>query len=341
MLEPTPLTRDQFQEAVLERDHHACVLCARPASVVHHLVESRLWPDGGDYLENGATLCDEHHAACESTEISVEEVRAAAGITRVVLPPHLYQDQVYDKWGNPVLADGRRLRGELFHDEDVQRRLQHVLGLFTHWVKYPRTYHLPWSEGRTDDDRVLPSLDGLNGQEVVVTVKMDGENSTLYADYLHARSVHNTSHPARDWLKGFWARIAYEIPEGWRICGENLYARHSIHYRDLPSYFMGFSVWNDRNICLSWDDTLEYFGLLGIEPVPLLYRGPFDPDRIRGLWSDEQWASMEGYVVRVAESFPYGEFRHRVGKFVRRRHVRTDRHWMHGQPVVPNELRGE
>jgi hypothetical protein len=48
---------------------------------------------------------------------------------------------------------GSRLRGELFADGLVQkiRGEGGVLGLFTHYVRYPRTYHLPWSPGLTDD----------------------------------------------------------------------------------------------------------------------------------------------------------------------------------------------
>ena len=74
------------------------------------------------------------------------------------MPPHLYRDQPYDKWGNPVLPNGTRLRGELFDDASVQKVLAPVLALFTDRVKYPRTYHLPWSPGLTDDDRKLDDL---------------------------------------------------------------------------------------------------------------------------------------------------------------------------------------
>jgi hypothetical protein len=49
-------------------------------------------------------------------------------------------------------------------------------------VKYPRTPHAPWSPGRTPDDEVLADLDHLVGREVVVSVKMDGENVSLYRD---------------------------------------------------------------------------------------------------------------------------------------------------------------
>lgn len=57
-------------------------------------------------------------------------------------------------------------------------------------IKYPRTYHLPFSEGFTSDDKVLENDDIFHNKEVVVTVKMDGENTTIYptGEY-HARSL--------------------------------------------------------------------------------------------------------------------------------------------------------
>ena len=72
-----------------------------------------------------------------------------------------------------------------------------MLGQFTTRVRYPRTYHLPWAPGAIDDDRVLSDVRSFEGQEVVVTAKMDGEQTTLYTDYLHARSVCWSLHPSR------------------------------------------------------------------------------------------------------------------------------------------------
>jgi hypothetical protein len=334
------LSREAFRESVFARDRSTCVFCTRRAADAHHIIERRLWPDGGYYLDNGASVCEEHHIACERTLISVEEVRHACGITRIRVPPHLYPDQTYDKWGNPVLSNGQRLKGELFFDESVQKILAKgaALDCFTSWVKYPRTHHLPWSEGVNGDDRVLDSLKAFAGKRVIVTEKMDGENTSLYRNYTHARSVDGRSHASRNWVKQYWSRFSADIPEGWRVCGENLYAKHSIHYEALPTYFMGFSIWNERNVCLGWDDTLEWFELMEITPVPVLYDGPFDEALIRKLWQAKDWNLHEGYVLRVADSIGYGEFRSHVGKFVRRGHVQTVKHWMHGQGVEPNGL---
>jgi len=202
-------------------------------------------------------------------------------------------------------------------------------------VKYPRTPHLPWSPGGTKDDSFLIDVSHFEGREVVVTEKMDGENTSLYQDHYHARSLDGRHHPSRDWVKAFHAGIASEIPEGWRLCGENLYAQHSIIYDDLRSYFYLFSVWNDQNVALSWDDTLEWVDLLGVDVVPELYRGEFDRHAIEALELDLE--RQEGYVVRVTDAFAFKDFADSVAKWVRPHHVQTDQHWMYAE-IVPNRL---
>ena len=138
-MDPKLLTRDAFREGVFLRDGHKCVFCDKPAKDAHHILERRLWPDGGYYLENGASVCEEHHLACERTAISVEDVRNAAAIRKVWVPPHFYDDHVYDKWGNPVLEDGRRGKGELFFDESVQKALKEGQGTAEANLQTPQT----------------------------------------------------------------------------------------------------------------------------------------------------------------------------------------------------------
>lgn len=334
------LTRDNFREGVLARDKHKCVFCDKPAKDAHHILERRLFSDGGYYLANGASVCEEHHLLCEKTLISVEDVRAACGITRRCVPEHFYDDHIYDKWGNPILEDGRRGKGELFFDESVQKILKEggVLDLFTSRVKYPRTNHLPWSPGVNDDDRVLKDLTVFQDKRVIVTKKMDGENTTMYSDHIHARSLDSKGGEDRAYVKQMWAQIAHDIPQDWRICGENLWAEHSIHYDDLPSYFLGFSIWDNMNVCLNWDMTLEYFELLGITPVPVLYDGIFSESKLHEIEKSLEWDKDEGYVVRLAESFTYGQFKNSIAKFVRKGHVQTTKHWRQGRAFTPNGL---
>lgn len=170
------LTRDNFREGVFERDNNQCVICGAPAVDAHHILERRLFSDGGYYLANGASVCERCHIDAEKTVISVEDLRRAIGITKPVLPEHFYSDVIYDKWGNVCQSNGTRLKGELFFDESVQKIIKDQLPFFVDYVKYPRTYHLPWSESLTDDDRYHPDVEFLNGKEVVITEKLDGEN---------------------------------------------------------------------------------------------------------------------------------------------------------------------
>ncbi|MFG3237423.1 RNA ligase family protein [Streptomyces sp. NPDC048157] len=202
---------------------------------------------------------------------------------------------------------------------------------------YPRTAHLPWSPGATSDDVRIADLAALTGREVVVTEKLDGENITLYADGLHARSLDSAHHPSRGWVKALQGRIGARVPDGWRVCGENLFARHSIPYEDLESFFYGFSVW-DGERCLDWDRTVEFLRDLGIPVPPVLWRGVFDAraeKALRALKPDT--GRQEGYVVRPADGFGAADFGRLVAKWVRPGHVQTDTHWMHSA-VVPNGL---
>jgi hypothetical protein len=210
--------------------------------------------------------------------------------------------------------------------------------------KYGRTFHFPWSPGATSDDKIHAAVENLfAGREVIVTEKLDGENTTIYADgYTHARSLDSKSHRSRDWVRSLANRIGAEgLPPDLRICGENLYARHSIAYDRLESYFLVFGIY-DQEKCLSWDDTVAWCELLGLVAVPVLYRGEWDEAKVKACWTGKSTASpgadQEGYVLRLAEAFDSADFGQSVAKMVRQGHVQTTSHWMY-EAIVPNRLR--
>jgi predicted kinase len=202
-------------------------------------------------------------------------------------------------------------------------------------VKHPRTPHLPWSPGVSADDKRLTDTSAFHGREVTVTEKLDGENTTLYRDGLHARSIDGRHHPSRDWVKALHGRIARHIPAGWRLCGEYLFAQHSVRYAALHGYLYVTSMWTQDNRCLSYDETVAWAQALGLPTPPLLQRGVWDEARLRALRIDVE--RQEGYVARTAAGFGYDEFGSCVAKWVRPGHVTTESHWMHAE-VVPNGL---
>jgi hypothetical protein len=189
---------------------------------------------------------------------------------------------------------------------------------------------------------MLETTEPWRGKQVVITEKMDGECTTLYRDGIHARSLDYAAHPSRNRIKRMWASICSDIPENYRICGENLTAVHSIRYDSLPSFLLVFSIW-DGLTCLSWDETIEWCqaGIIGatLHTVPVLYTGKYDPELCQQLCKALNTEKQEGLVVRPAERFHMKEFPRVVGKYVRESHVTTHGHWMR-QRLEYNKLCG-
>jgi hypothetical protein len=200
--------------------------------------------------------------------------------------------------------------------------------------KFPRTYHLPWSGGASDaGERVMdPSI--LYGKEVVITEKVDGENTTFARDYLHARSLDWAYHPSRTWVANLWGSVSPNIHPDVRVCGENLYAKHSVEYTDLPSYFLVYAVMFD-DIVLSWKDTERMCFELGLRHVHVCHWSVYDAvseSCLKEKKCDEMGSAYgevsEGYVLRPSDSFHIEDWKTLVGKYVRPNHVQTDIHWM-------------
>jgi hypothetical protein len=300
------LTREDFRSRVFARDFHTCVVpgCMKPAEDAHHIIERGLWPDGGYYLENGASLCDlngkGHHMDAEQNLILPQQLRDWIGIDKIALPPDWDDYLQYNKWGD-ILWTG----------------------------KHPRTYHFPSSPGSSSDDKILQTVSQFNGIPLIVSEKMDGENTTMTRDHIHARSIDSETHSSQGWVRNLWGQIRWDIPKGMRITGENLYATHSIFYDDLPSYFMVHGVW-DGEVNLPHEEACEWAELLGLEMAPMMEH--VTTDSILDLvdkwaaWQKHYPDTVEGFVIRYAGPIHVSEYKHLVGKWVRAGHVTTMDH---------------
>lgn len=192
--------------------------------------------------------------------------------------------------------------------------------------KYPKTPHLPWSETIGADDKRLKDDSQFQGKIVVITEKMDGENTSIYNDGYHARSIDSAHRNYHSWLLAYLSYFQYQIPKNDRICGEYLYAEHSIHYDNLENYFLGFSYWTD-NYCWNWEDTKEKFKKLEINIVPQLYYGEYNKDVTISIAKKVIADGGEGIVIRNASDFLLEDFQNNIAKYVRPNHVQTDEHW--------------
>ena len=205
--------------------------------------------------------------------------------------------------------------------------------------KYPRTPHLPWSEGVTDDDRKIETTRGLLGQKLVVTEKLDGSNVALSNRNIYARS-HSDSprHPAFDYLKQIWHNIAYDIPPNVVLWGEWCYAIHSIEYERLPSYgpfifAVSIDIPNEGRYWSSWAGVRKMASQFELPTVPVISANYITrTNNSLAVLSNVPAVSRygpecEGTVVRTYDGFRDVLFPYRLAKNVRKNHVQTDEHW--------------
>lgn len=100
------LGRAAFKSAVFGASGGRCAEHAAPAVDAHHILERKLFADGGYYLSNGAAVCEQHHWACETAALAVGAVREAARVFQSVLPDGFDPACSYDKWGNRLILSG-------------------------------------------------------------------------------------------------------------------------------------------------------------------------------------------------------------------------------------------
>lgn len=191
--------------------------------------------------------------------------------------------------------------------------------------KFPKTYHVPWSPGVTNDDKIHRNMDCFIGKEVVVLEKRDGENASLDKWGTWARSVDSTGGGLRTRMQAIYSRIGHQLSDNQRICGENLQYQHSIIYENV-SPFEVFSIWNG-DIRESWDDLVIMCEVLELVHVPVLWRGTYSKKEIRRLEQKLNFDTQEGYVITTAEGFDIRDYDKYVAKYVRKGHVQTDDHW--------------
>jgi hypothetical protein len=208
-------------------------------------------------------------------------------------------------------------------------------------LKAPRIYHLPWSEVLNKDDKFIRSTDIFKDKEVIVTLKFDGENTSLYNDgTFHAKSLDSKAHESRDWLHTWWRERLYtsnylllhgRLPD-LRLVGENMKGFHTIEYNNLEALFLLHSAWNGTT-CLSWEETLNIAFILNIKTPLVLYKGVYNEAAIKELNSLEKYNDdlVGGYVIRNAGEFDYKDSINNVAKFVSSRFEIKGDHWSKGK----------
>jgi hypothetical protein len=154
--------------------------------------------------------------------------------------------------------------------------------------KYPRTRHLEGSRLQPgDEDLAQAPFSEVAGRNLVVEEKLDGANAALSFDeegklWLQSRGHFLTGGwrerhfaPFKQWAAQHSAALHDRLGHRHVLYGEWLYAKHTIFYDALPSWFLEFDVLDRESG--EWLSTPRRRALLAgspVEPVPVLRQGP-------------------------------------------------------------------
>lgn len=348
------ITRKEFREQCFNRDNHTCVVpwCDEDAEDAHHIIERAEWEDGGYIPQNGASVCEKHHRHAEENEIPPQAFWLWIGIDNPITPSQ-YGLHI-NKWGDSF---------------DVPPWKEH-----RERIKYPSSRHLPFSNIGDKDDTYYRNVDTFLDIPLVMTHKIDGSNAMIIKDIdnpVRARNGKQANHDSFDLLKDmYWDRNLHEkMTDNIQVFGEWTYAKHSIHYGcdceeecvdigpnlsdlvgvdDERAYFQVFGVYHmEYDIWLSWPKVEEVADELGLPTVPVIYVEENDEPTYtnKNMLYDEVYNEArkvvdnggEGIVIRTKYPYHYGQFEMKLGKYVRKNHVKTDKHWKN-QRITPNRI---
>ena len=231
------------------------------------------------------------------------------------------------------------------------------------FVKYPRTPHLFGSRG-TDDDKHLGEAESrrfIADLSLIVEEKLDGTNVGIHFTregtmVLQCRGhlITEGMHPQYDLFKQ-WGAVKRPVMEvrladRFILFGEWVYARHSVHYRQLPHYFFEFDIYDKQSgDFLSLERRRALLEGTGIHTVPVLHVGALDREQLGALIGpshfDSEFANpltkrtdelMEGLYLRTeAHGVVTGRAKFVRPEFVEK--IKQSEHWQY-QTMRVNRL---
>jgi hypothetical protein len=211
--------------------------------------------------------------------------------------------------------------------------------------KYGRTFHFPFSPGTTSDDRINQDYwqDISQINSIIHTEKLDGENNCLSKFGVFARSHATPTTSA--WTRAIrerWQLLKNDLGK-YEIFGENLYAIHSIEYKNIEDHYFVFGV-RELDHWLSWEETAFIAAAFDLPTVPIIEtcnqlqsKTLFEKHFLEMVQQpsvfgsvdiqNHQPCTLEGIVTRNADAYEVEDFAKNVFKYVRKGHVKTDEHW--------------
>ncbi len=233
---------------------------------------------------------------------------------------------------------------------------------FVDFIKYPRTPHLFGSRGTSDDKHLgeRESIRFLADDSLIVEEKIDGTNVGIHfasgelflqcRGHLISEGMHPQYNLFKQWTMVKRGMLEERLGERFILYGEWMYAKHSIHYRELPHYFFEFDIYDkEAGVFLTFEKRTELLDGTEIETVPIVRRGSLKRSDLEGLIQASAFGAefdnplteqrddlAEGLYLRTEnETQVTGRAKFVRPEFVEK--IKQSTHWQQ-QVMTPNEL---
>lgn len=196
--------------------------------------------------------------------------------------------------------------------------------------KYPRIPHVPGSKVSEDDISVdypqgrllvYEKLDGTNlGVSLSVKDGVGELNFQNRGGFLENKRPHPQWDAAKNWFnQHYWGIMNYFAQNpGHTVFGEWLYAKHSIYYDRLPSYFMVYDIFDGQDFVKEYYRLHEAFRFSSGLALPKVIR---ETDDIHSFlsWYPTEYEAQYSSDPKAYEGFIFRDvYDHsRVFKYVR------------------------
>lgn len=153
-------------------------------------------------------------------------------------------------------------------------------------------------------------LDG----EILIEEKVDGANigfsfneNQILRIQNRGKFITSNAHPQfeliQDWLSYRLDLFSKYLGSRYILFGEWCYAKHTVQYKSLPDWFLGFDVFDrEEEAFLSSKFRNSFFENLNISPIPELDKGIFTKEQLASLLkngnSEIGGDSLEGLYLR-------------------------------------------
>lgn len=193
----------------------------------------------------------------------------------------------------------------------------------------------------------------LLGGNVIITEKLDGANTGIirHKDTFKLQKrgslVGDSEHYQFKFFKA-WAYQNYDkimqLPKTSIIYGELMIVKHTIHYTELPDFFIPFALYDKSTSSFyPYDEFIDICKKIGLTPAPLVYQGFTDRMALYDLipqpsnfGSQFEDGKAEGIVVWN----PKNGMRGKVVRPEFQKFMNDDGHWMHKQLTL-NKLKDD